>query len=71
MIAEQLRVVVQEAIWGGMRQADLARRAGLSQAAISRFLRGERFFSPEAIDKVLDVLGLEIVIRPRPDRKDG
>jgi hypothetical protein len=43
----------------------------MSQAAISRFLRGERFLSPEAIDKVLDVLGLEIIIRPRRERKDG
>jgi transcriptional regulator with XRE-family HTH domain len=72
MIADQLRVAVQEAIWsGGVPQAELARRAGMSQAMMSRFLRGERFLSPEAIDKVLDVLGLEIVIRPRRERKDG
>ena len=72
MIAEQLRVAVQEALWArGIGQAELARVALMSQGMVSRFLRGERFLSPEAIDKVLDVLGLEIVIRPRRERKDG
>lgn len=66
MFAEQLRVTIQEALWTrGIEQAELARGAEMSQAAISRFLRGERFLSPEAIDRVLDVLGLEITIRPR------
>jgi transcriptional regulator with XRE-family HTH domain len=69
--AEQLRTVVQEALWNrGIEQAELASGAGMSPAAISRFLRGERFLSPEAIDKVLMVLGLEIVIRPRRERKE-
>jgi transcriptional regulator with XRE-family HTH domain len=70
--AEQLRTVVHEALWDrGMQQAELARGAGMTEGAISRFLRGERFLSPEAVDRVLDVLGLEIVIRPRRERKDG
>jgi transcriptional regulator with XRE-family HTH domain len=72
MIAEQLRVAVQETIWSrGVQQAELARGAGMSEAAISRFLRGERFLSPEAIDKVLDVPGLEVAIRPRREREEG
>jgi transcriptional regulator with XRE-family HTH domain len=72
MFDEQLRMVVQEALWTrGMQQGELARSAEMSESAISRFLRGERFLSPAAIDKVLDVFGLEIVIRPRRERKDG
>jgi transcriptional regulator with XRE-family HTH domain len=72
MFAEQLRVLVQEWLWThGVEQRELGRRAGLSESAISRFLRGERFLSPAAIDRVLDVLGLEIVIRPRREREDG
>jgi transcriptional regulator with XRE-family HTH domain len=71
MIAEQLRVVVQEALWTrGMQQAELARGAGMTEGAISRFLRRERFLSPEAIDRVLNVLGLEVEIRPRRDREE-
>jgi transcriptional regulator with XRE-family HTH domain len=72
MIAEQLRVAVQELLWThGIQQAELARDAGMSQAAISRFVRGERFLSPEAIDRVLDVLGLEVVIQLRRGTRKG
>jgi transcriptional regulator with XRE-family HTH domain len=71
-MAEQLRTVVQEALWTrGMEQAELARDAGISQATVSRFIRGERFLSPEGIDKVLDALGLEVTIRPRREREEG
>lgn len=66
MIAERLRVAIQEEIWKqGFQQAELARRVGMSEAQISRFLKGERGLSLESIDKLMDVLGLEIVIRPR------
>jgi transcriptional regulator with XRE-family HTH domain len=72
MIADQLRVAVQERIWADdIQQSELARRAGMSEAAVSRFLRGSRGLSYDALDTVLDVLGLEIVIRPRRERKDG
>jgi transcriptional regulator with XRE-family HTH domain len=72
MFADELRATVQEALWHrGIQQRELAKGAGMTEAAISRFLRGERFLSPEAIDKIVDVLGLEIVIRPRRERKDG
>jgi transcriptional regulator with XRE-family HTH domain len=70
MFADELRATVQEALWTrGLEQAELARGAAMSQAAVSRFLRGERFLSPEAIDRVLAVLGMEVVIRPRRERK--
>jgi transcriptional regulator with XRE-family HTH domain len=70
MFAEELRSTVQAATWElGIEQAELARRAALSESAISRFLRGERFLSPEAIDRVLAVLGMEVVIRPRRERE--
>ena len=72
MIAEQLRVMVQEAMWKrGVQQAELARQTGLSEGQISRFLKGERGLSLESIDRMMDALGLEIVIRPRRERKDG
>ena len=66
MIGEQLRVAIQEAIWKrSIPQAELARQIGLSPARVSRFLKGERGLSLESIDKLMDALGLEIVIRPR------
>ncbi|MGP0064162.1 MAG: helix-turn-helix domain-containing protein [Isosphaeraceae bacterium] len=69
MIGERLRQSIQE---GSLSQAELARGTGLSEGQISRFLSGERGLSLESIDKLLDVLELEIVIRPRRKaRKDG
>ncbi len=69
MIGEQLKQAIQE---GRLSQAALARGTGLSEGQISRFLKGERGLSLESIDKLLDVLELEIVIRPRRKaRKDG
>jgi transcriptional regulator with XRE-family HTH domain len=71
MIGEALRVAIQEAIWErGIQQAELARLVGLSEAQVSRFRRGERSLSFEAIDRVFDVLGLEVVIRPRERERD-
>jgi transcriptional regulator with XRE-family HTH domain len=72
IITEQLQVAVQEAIWErGISQAEIARQIGLSEAHVSRFLRGERVLSMESLSKILDALGLEIVVRPRRKRKDG
>jgi transcriptional regulator with XRE-family HTH domain len=68
MIGEQLRQAIRE---GGFSQAALARETGLSEGQISRFLKGERGLSLESIDRLMDVLELEIVIRPRRKRKDG
>jgi transcriptional regulator with XRE-family HTH domain len=70
MIAEQLRVAIQEGLWrSGVGQAELARRCGMSEAMISRFLRGQRFPSAGAVDRLLDVLGLEVEVRARRERK--
>jgi transcriptional regulator with XRE-family HTH domain len=66
--SDQLRVMLQETLWEtGLSQAELARKTGLSPGQLSRFRRGERGLSLEMIDKVLDVLGLEVLFR----RKDG
>jgi transcriptional regulator with XRE-family HTH domain len=70
MFAEQLRVAIQAAVWRhGIGQAELARRCGMSEAMVSRILRGQRFPSAGAIDKVLDVLRLEVEVRARRERK--
>jgi transcriptional regulator with XRE-family HTH domain len=69
--AEQLRVAVQEALWaGGIEQAELARRAGLSQAMVSRFWRRERSVSLEMADAILGALGLAVAIQPRREREE-
>jgi transcriptional regulator with XRE-family HTH domain len=68
MFGEQLRRAIRT---GGVSQAELARRTGLTTATISRVKSGEREASFETIDKLMDALGLEIVIRPRRTTRKG
>jgi transcriptional regulator with XRE-family HTH domain len=68
MFGEQLRRAIRT---GGVSQAELARRTGLTTATISRVASGEREASFETIDKLMDALGLEIVIRPRRSTRKG
>ena len=63
---------IQEAIRsGGMSRYAISKVTGIDQGLLCRFLKGQSSLSFETADKVLDALGLEIVIRPRPERKDG
>jgi transcriptional regulator with XRE-family HTH domain len=73
MIGEQVRQALKRAIESGkLSQAELARRTSLTEATVSRIVSGDREPSGETIDKLMDALELEIVIRPRrPPRKDG
>ncbi len=51
----------------GLTQAGLAERAGLTQATVSKI---ERDVAPPGLDTILKlaaVLGLELVVRPKPE----
>jgi transcriptional regulator with XRE-family HTH domain len=68
-IAEQLQNAIRDA---GESRYSISKRTGISQAMLSRVLSGERGMRLEMIDRLMDGLGLEIVIRPRrKPRKDG
>ncbi len=72
MFGPELRAVVKERLWErGISQRDLARLVGVTEGAISRFLSGERETTFGTIDKLMDALGLEIVIRPRRGANKG
>ena len=45
----------------GLTRAEIARRSGLSEGALSRFVHGQRDFKLSTIDKLADVVGLRIV----------
>ena len=63
---------IQEAIRsGGMSRYAISKATGIDQGLLCRFLKGQSSLSFETADKVLDALGMEVVIRPRPKRKDG
>ena len=60
---------IREAAQNGLRakgwsQLELAKCAGVKQAAVSRLLSGERQGEPETWERLLAALGLELVAVP-------
>jgi transcriptional regulator with XRE-family HTH domain len=46
-------------------QGEIAERLGISRQHLSAMLSGRRSRLPDAWEKLLDELGLELVVRPR------
>ena len=62
--------VVRQAIEAsGLSLAELERRAGLSPAQLSRFVRGERTITLESVEKLAEVLRLRMVRGKMPRKK--
>ncbi len=60
---------LREAVSGsGLSLSEIARRAGLSEGQMSRFMRAERTLTLPAAAKVCTVLGLQLL---RPDGAEG
>ena len=60
-LQNQLRALVSERIAAGeLTGTELAKRAGFQQAHISNFLKGRRGFSIETMDRVMEVMRLEV-----------
>lgn len=49
----------------GWSQHELAKRAGIKQATVSRLLTGERQGEPETWQRLLNALGLELIAVPK------
>jgi transcriptional regulator with XRE-family HTH domain len=60
VFSEGLRRAIREC---GMTRYAISVRTGIDQAALSRFMKGERGLSLAAIDRLMAALNLEI--RPR------
>jgi transcriptional regulator with XRE-family HTH domain len=58
--SDQLRQAIRDC---GMTRYAIFVKTGIDQGTLSKFIKGERGLSLAAIDKLMDVLGLEI--RPR------
>ena len=59
---EQLRRLIRDC---GETRYSLSQKTGIDQSALSRFATGTRGLSMEAIDRVFEVLDLEIKRRRR------
>jgi transcriptional regulator with XRE-family HTH domain len=66
MIRERIQDAIRDT---GLSQREVSRVTGIDETLLSRFNRGLREMSFETIDRLMNALGLEIVIRPRCMRK--
>jgi transcriptional regulator with XRE-family HTH domain len=56
-ISDALRSAI---IKSGMTRYEIAKRSGVPQSALSRFMNGERSISLETLDKLAEVLSVEL-----------
>ena len=69
---EQLLKKIRKAVeTSGKSRYRIARESGLAQSQLSRLISGKRGLSLEALVRLADCLGLEVVIRPKRRRKGG
>ncbi len=61
-LEEAIRKAIERS---GQTQYRIAKETGIAQSALSRLLSGERGLKADAIERIADYLGLEIVIRPK------
>ncbi len=53
----------------GRSRYSLAQEMGVAESTLCRFVHGERGLSVENLHRLADLLGLEIVVRPKEDGK--
>jgi len=68
MITERIQEAIRS---GGMSRYAISKATGIDQGLLCRFLKGQSSLSFETADKVLDALGMEVVIRPRRTTRKG
>ena len=64
-LSEQLRAAIESS---GLTRYRISQETGIDQAALSRFMSGEMGLSTNTLDKMADVLGLELVVKKRNRR---
>jgi len=56
----------------GLSRYEIAKRSGVSEATLSRFVNGQQGLSTDTLDKLANVLGLELVARqPKGGKTKG
>ena len=64
--------LIQDAIRSsGVSRYAISKATGIGQDHLCHFLKGECSLSFASADKILDALGLEIMIRPRHNTRKG
>lgn len=60
--SDSIRLAIDQS---GMTRYEISKRTGVEQSALSRFMSGERGLSTSTLDKVAELLNLEVVQRSR------
>lgn len=60
MLSDQIRKCIATS---GLTAYRLAREADVSEATLSRFLRGERAMTTDSLDRIAEVLRLDVTMR--------
>jgi len=66
-LSDQLRRVIDES---GLSRYALAQLADIDESALAKFYNARRTLSMPAMDRLGEVLGLEIVMRRKPSKKE-
>ena len=65
MLLDAIREAITRAEAQGVTRYRIAKDTGISQAALSRFMAGERGMGVELAERLADYLGLRITIEPK------
>lgn len=66
-VTDQVRRAI---LTSGMSRYAICKASGVEQAALSRFMAGKTSLTLTTLDRMADVLGLDLVVR-KPKRKRG
>ena len=64
-MSEALKAAIEDS---GMTRYAISKATGVAQPSLSRFVRGERSLSLDAVDALAEFLDLELAPRSRPRR---
>jgi transcriptional regulator with XRE-family HTH domain len=65
--SDQIRDAVNHS---GMSRYAICKAIGFNQGAMSRFMSGKGGLSLDMIDRLAELLGLEVATKPKPKLKD-
>ena len=66
--SETLRQAIEDS---GLSRYRISQETGIEQSALSRFMSGKTGLSTSTIDKLAELLGLELVVRGPKKKKGG
>lgn len=69
MLLDAIKDGIARAEASGITRYQMSKDTGISQAALSRFVNGERGLGVDLVERLAEYLGLEIVIRVKRTRK--